>query len=32
LVAEGKISDFVNAEGLAGDVEVHMGILEKAPN
>lgn len=32
LVREGKISDFVNDEGLAGDAKVSLGILEKAPN
>ena len=32
LVRAGQISDFVHAEGLAGDVEVPLGILEKAPN
>jgi hypothetical protein len=32
LVGEGKISDYVNEEGLAGDVEVVIGILEEASN
>lgn len=32
LIEAGQITDYVNDEGLAGDVEIHMGILEKAPN
>lgn len=32
LVQAGKITDYVNSEGLADDVEVHLGIQERAPN
>lgn len=32
LIEQGKITDFVNDEGLAGEIRVPIGILEKAPN